>query len=63
MKKKKTKSKLIGKKVRVVVNIGNLTIKYNGVLKKLNEWVTIKTEDGTKLINKGSCALIEEAKH
>ena len=61
-KKHKTKSKLIGKNVRIVVIIGNISIKYNGILKGLDDWVSIKTKDGTKLINKGNCALIEEAK-
>ncbi len=66
-KKKKTKKKskkisLIGKEVRVVVHLGNVTIKYIGVLKKLEDWVHLKTKEGIKLINKGDCVLIEEFK-
>lgn len=62
---KKGKSKkfsLIGKEVRVVVHLGNVTIKYTGILKKLEEWVHLKTKEGIKLINKGDCILIEEFK-
>ena len=65
MKKKKKKSKknpLQGKDVRVVVNLGNITIKYRGILKKLDEWVVLETENGIKLINKSDCILIEEFK-
>ena len=61
-KKKKVPNVMIGKEVRVVVNLGNLTIKYTGILKDLGDWVFIKTEEGTKLINKNDCILIEEAK-
>lgn len=61
-KKRKTKSKLIGKNVRVVVTIGNISIKYKGILKELEKWVSIKTKDGIKLINKSNCAIIEESK-
>jgi hypothetical protein len=59
-KKRPSKSMLIGKDVRIVVNIGNLTIKYTGVLKQLGDWVMIKTKEGVKLINKSDCVLIEE---
>ena len=61
-KKRHSKSVLLGKEVRIVVNIGNLTIKYIGVLKELGDWVNLKTKDGTKLINKSDCVLIEEVK-
>lgn len=61
-KKKRKKVKLIGKEVRVVVNIGNITIKYIGILKNLEDWVQLKTKDGIKLINKSNCILIEELK-
>ena len=61
-KKKKLPNVLIGKNVRIVVNLGNLTIKYTGVLKDLGDWVLVKTEEGTKLINKSDCVLIEEVK-
>lgn len=60
--KKKHKSPLVGKEVRIVVNLGNLTIKYTGILKELDEWVTLKTKEGIKLINKSDCVLIEEVK-
>ena len=62
-KKKHSKNVLIGKNVRIVVNIGNLTIKYTGVLKELGDWVLIETKEGLKVINKGDCVLIEEIKH
>ena len=61
-KKKKVPNVMIDKDVRVVVNLGNLTIKYTGVLKDLGDWVLIKTEEGTKMINKNDCILIEELK-
>lgn len=61
-KKRATKSVLVGKDVRVVVNLGNLTIKYRGELKELGDWVVIKTKEGVKLINKSDCILIEEFK-
>jgi hypothetical protein len=61
-KKKKRPSVLIGKNVRIVVNIGNLTIKYTGILKELGDWVFLKTKDGVKLINKSDCVLIEEVR-
>jgi hypothetical protein len=62
MKKKSKTSKLIGKNVRVVVTIGNVSIKYRGILKKLGDWVSIETKEGIKLINKSNCVLIEKAK-
>jgi hypothetical protein len=62
-KKKSKKSSLIGKEVRVVVHLGNVTIKYIGILQDLEDWVHLKTKDGVKLINKGDCVLIEELKH
>lgn len=65
MKKKKKGSKknpLLGKDVRVVVNLGNMTIKYRGIMKRLDEWVVLDTKDGVKLINKSDCILIEEFK-
>ena len=65
MKKKKKRAKksvLVGKDVRVVVNLGNLTIKYRGTLKELGDWVVIKNKEGVKLINKSDCILIEEFK-
>ena len=61
-KKRPSKNILIGKNVRIVVNIGNLTIKYTGILKELGDWVFLKTKDGVKLINKSDCVLIEEIK-
>ena len=61
-KKRATKSVLVGKDVRVVVNLGNLTIKYRGTLKELGDWVVIKNKEGVKLINKSDCILIEEFK-
>ena len=61
-KKPKIASKLIGKPAKVVVVIGNISIKYKGILKELGDWVSIETKDGIKLINKSNCALIEEAK-
>jgi len=61
-KKKAGKSFLIGKDVKIVVNLGNLTIKYRGILKELGDWVVVETKDGIKLINKGDCILIEEFK-
>ena len=60
--KKTKKSSLIGKDVRVVVHLGNVTIKYLGVLQDLDDWVQVKTKDGVKLINKGDCVLIEKLK-
>ncbi len=63
MKKKSKTSKLIGKPVKIVVIIGNISIKYKGILKKLGDWVSVETKDGIKLINKNNCALIEEATH
>jgi hypothetical protein len=62
-KKKSKKPSLIGKEVRVVVHLGNVTIKYLGTLQDLKDWVQLKTKDGIKLINKGDCVLIEELKH
>jgi hypothetical protein len=61
-KKKTKKPSLVGKNVRVVVHLGNVTIKYLGVLQDLDDWVQLKTKDGVKLINKGDCVLIEELK-
>jgi hypothetical protein len=61
-KKKSSKNVLIGKDVRIVVNLGNLTLKYRGILKELDDWVIVKTNEGVKLINKGDCVLIEEFK-
>jgi hypothetical protein len=61
-KKKSKKTSLKGKEVRVVVHLGNVTIKYLGVLLDLEDWVQLKTKDGIKLINKGDCVLIEELK-
>ena len=61
-KKKSKKISPIGKEVRVVVHLGNVTIKYLGTLKGLDEWVVLKTKDGIKLINKGDSVLIEEVK-
>jgi hypothetical protein len=60
--KKSKKVSLVGKEVRVVVHLGNITIKYIGILKSLDDWVQLKTKDGIKLINKGDCVLIEEVK-
>jgi hypothetical protein len=62
MKKKSKTSKLIGKNVKIVVTIGNVSIKYRGILRKLGDWVLIETKEGIKLINKSNCVLIEEAK-
>lgn len=59
---KKTVSKLIGKDVRVIVLVGNISIKYKGILKRLGKWVSLETNDGIKLINKSNCVLIEELK-
>ncbi|MBN2203099.1 MAG: hypothetical protein JW700_02865 [Candidatus Aenigmarchaeota archaeon] len=56
------KNPLMGKNVRIIVNLGNLTIKYAGVLKQLEDWVMVDTKEGVKLINKGDCVLIEEFK-
>lgn len=61
-KKKTKKPSLVGKNVRVVVHLGNVTIKYLGVLQDLDDWVQLKTKDGIKLINKGDCVLVEELK-
>ena len=61
-KKKSKKNPLKGKDVRVVVNLGNITIKYRGILKRLDDWVVLKTAEGIKLINKSDCILIEEFK-
>jgi len=61
-KRRVTKSSLIGKDVRIVVNLGNITIKYRGILKELGDWVIVDTNEGIKLINKGDCVLIEEFK-
>jgi len=61
-KKRLKKNPLVGKDVRVVVNLGNLTIKYRGILKMLEDWVVLETKDGIKLINKSDCILIEEFK-
>jgi len=63
MKKKRKTSKLIGKLVKVVVIIGNVSIRYKGILKELGDWVSIETKEGIKLINKSNCVLIEETKH
>jgi hypothetical protein len=60
--KKTKKSSLVGKNVRVVVHLGNVTIKYLGILQDLDDWVQLKTKDGIKLINKGDAVLIEELK-
>jgi hypothetical protein len=61
-KKKAKKPSLVGRDVRVVVHLGNITIKYLGTLQNLDDWVQLKTKDGVKLINKGDCVLIEELK-
>jgi Ni2+-binding GTPase involved in maturation of urease and hydrogenase len=61
-KKRKSKNALVGKDVRIVVNLGNLTLKYRGILKELNDWVVIETKEGVKLINKSDCVLIEKFK-
>ncbi|MFH0929129.1 MAG: hypothetical protein V1818_02105 [Candidatus Aenigmatarchaeota archaeon] len=60
--KSSKKSTLMGKHVRIVVNLGNLTIKYDGILKELDDWVIVDTKEGIKLINKNDCVLIEEFK-
>ncbi|MFH1473377.1 MAG: hypothetical protein ABIE55_00630 [Candidatus Aenigmatarchaeota archaeon] len=61
-KKKAKKVSLIGKEVRVVVLLGNVTIKYIGILKGSDDWVKLETKEGIKFINKGDTVLIEEFK-
>ncbi|MDI6799022.1 MAG: hypothetical protein QMD12_03480 [Candidatus Aenigmarchaeota archaeon] len=51
---------LTGKKVRIIVSLGDVTAPYEGILRSANKWITIETKKGKKLFNSDAVILIEE---
>jgi hypothetical protein len=52
----------VGKKVRIIITLGDVTVPYEGILKYVNKWVILETKKGKMVINADSIVLIEEIK-
>lgn len=51
---------LIGKKVRIIITLGDTTLPLEGTLKEVDPWVVLETKKKTKWINKDTIIYIEE---
>ncbi len=51
---------LIGKKVRIIIAMGDTTIPLEGILKEMDKWIVLETRGKTKLIHKDAVVYMEE---
>jgi len=51
---------LLGKKVRIIVAMGDTLIPLEGTLKQVGKWIVLETKEKTKLINRDVVVYVEE---
>jgi RNase P/RNase MRP subunit p29 len=51
---------LIGKKVRLIVMLGDISVPFEGILKEVNQWIVLETKGKKKIINKDAVVYAEE---
>ena len=51
---------LVGKRVRMIVWIGNATISIEGILKSIDDWITLEMNGKKRVVNKDSIVYVEE---
>lgn len=51
---------LIGKKVRVIIAMGDTTIPLEGILKEVDKWIALETGRKIKYIHKDAVIYLEE---
>jgi len=51
---------LIGKKVRIIIAMGDTTIPLEGTLKEVDKWIALETRGKIKYIHKDAVIYLEE---
>lgn len=51
---------LIGKKVRIIIAMGDTTIPLEGILKEVDKWIALETRGKIKYIHKDAVIYLEE---
>jgi len=51
---------LVGKKVKMVIMVGDTSISLEGILKEVNQWVVLESGGKEKIINKDAVIYAEE---
>ncbi|MGC8812765.1 MAG: hypothetical protein ACP5O8_04260 [Candidatus Aenigmatarchaeota archaeon] len=51
---------LIGKKVRIIIAMGDTTIPLEGTLKEVDKWIVLETKGKAKFIHKDAVVYVEE---
>ncbi|MEM5829662.1 MAG: hypothetical protein QW040_03105 [Candidatus Aenigmatarchaeota archaeon] len=51
---------LIGKRVRLMVIMGDTTLPFEGILKEVDTWVVLEERGKKKVINKDAVIYVEE---
>jgi RNase P/RNase MRP subunit p29 len=52
---------LIGKKVRLIIAMGDTTIPLEGIIKEVDKWIVLEAKGKIKVINKDAVVYIEES--
>jgi small nuclear ribonucleoprotein (snRNP)-like protein len=53
---------LVGRKVKVIIVLGDVSAPYEGTLKSVDDWIVLETNKGVKFINTDAITLIEEVR-
>lgn len=51
---------LIGKKVRLIVMVGDTSVPFEGILKEVNQWIVLEIKGKKKIINRDAVIYAEE---
>jgi|YelNatPaOPRAMG01_1025707.scaffolds.fasta_scaffold01016_38 RNase P/RNase MRP subunit p29 len=51
---------LIGKKVRLIVMLGDTSVPFEGILKEADQWIVLETKGKKKVINRDAVVYAEE---
>jgi RNase P/RNase MRP subunit p29 len=52
---------LVGKKVRLIIAMGDTTIPLEGIIKEADKWIVLEAKGKIKVINKDAVVYIEES--
>ncbi|MEM5766453.1 MAG: hypothetical protein QW423_02370 [Candidatus Aenigmatarchaeota archaeon] len=51
---------LIGKKVRLIVMMGDISLPFEGILREADAWIVLEDRGKKKIINRDSVIYVEE---
>ncbi|MEM5772788.1 MAG: hypothetical protein QXR09_03190 [Candidatus Aenigmatarchaeota archaeon] len=51
---------LVGKKVRLIVMLGDTSVPFEGILKEADQWIVLEDKGKRKIINKDAVIYAEE---